>query len=255
MFWPGAVITSAEAFIPANYSDEGGLDPGRMVRIQPFFRNVFMTFHHAQAADLNEFEWLFKYGTSDLWYEKPTKSMLKRMNAARESGGEADELAPSNSKPTEAQTPKVWASAALTTPTDDDICECAVGHVADAVGAPYIGTCQQCTDEKSEALDATDLVYCLVFSSSQTYDPFAPGGSSSTGGRQIYKMVKCGSREAAIAEVFHATGLNGWSLVFSCVMRVDEDVEERGGKSKRVEDLWMLANEAEDDKESVRVFY
>ncbi|UPX20745.1 uncharacterized protein EKO05_0010967 [Ascochyta rabiei] len=254
IYSPHALISSGETFIAANYSGEGVSDPSRMVRIQPSRRNVFMTSHHAQAADFNEFEWLLRYATTDLWYEKPTKSSLKRMRTVEESGGEADELASSNPKPTEAQTPKVWASVALTTPTDDDIHECTVGHTADVIGAPYVRTCQQCTDEKSEALDATDLVYCLVFTSYQIHDPFAPGGSS-TGGRQIYKMVKCGSREAAVAEIFHATGLNGWSLVFSCVMRVNEDVEKRGRKFKRVEDLWMLADEAEDDKESVRVFY
>lgn len=225
-----------------------------MVRIRPFRRNVFMTSHHAQAVDFNEFTWLFKYTTTELWYEKPTKNLLKRMSAVEESGGDADELTSSNARPIEAQTPRVWASAVLTTPIDDDIYECTAGHVADVIGAPYGRTCHQCTEGKSKALDLIDLVYYLVFSSSTAQEMFVTGGSS-TGGRQVYKMVKCGSREAAVAEVFHAVGFNGWNLVFSCAMRVDEGVEERGGKFKRVKDLWMLADENEDDEESARVFY
>lgn len=175
------------------------------------------------------------------------------MNTAVLAGNEPDELPVSSAKPTEIQTPKVWTSAALTTPTDDDIYECTAEHTPENAGASYIQTCQQCTDAKSEALEATDLVYCLVFNSSQAHD-FIVAGGSSNGGRPIYKLVKCGSREAATAEVFHATGLNGWNLVFSCVMRADECVEDRGGKFRRVEDLWMLADD-DDDEESVKVFY
>jgi hypothetical protein len=90
---------------------------------------------------------------------------------------------------------------------------------------------------------------------------FVPG-SSSTGGKQIYKLVNCGSREAAVAEVFHATGLNGWNLVFSCVMRASDNMEDGAGGFRRVEDLWMLADDADDDDDdddddnkSIRVFY
>ena len=212
-----------------------------------------MTSHRAQVADFKEFEWLFKYGTTELWYEKPSKSLLKRMKAAEESGCEPDELASRHSRSAEIQTPKVWASAALTTPTDGDINKCMTDHITNVARAPYVRICRQCTDEKSEALRATDLVYCLVFNTSQAYDMFVPGASA-TGGRQIYKMVKCSSREIAVAEIFHTTGLNGWNVAFSCVMRASED-NERGGRFRRVEDFWMLANDHDDDGDSVRVFY
>jgi hypothetical protein len=200
-----------------------------------------------------EFEWILKYATTEIWYEKLSNALLKRMKAAEFEGNEADELPVSGAKPNEIQTPKVWTSAALTTPTDDDIYECTAKHAAQMAGASYTRTCQQCTDAKSEALEATDLSYCLVFSSTQGHD-FIMAGTTANCGRSIYKIVKCGSREAAIAEVFHATGLNGWNLVFSCVMRADESIDERGGKFRRVDDLWMLADN-DDDDESVRVFY
>lgn len=225
-----------------------------MVRILPFRRNAFITSHNAQVADFKEFEWLFKYGTTELWYEKPSKSLLKRMKEAEESGCEPDELASSNLRSTEIQTPKVWASAALTTPTDGDINKCMTGHITNVARLSHNRICRRYTGEESEALDATDLVYCLVFNTSQAYDMFVPGASG-TGGRQIYKMVKCGSREIAIAEIFHTTGLNGWNVVFSCVIRASEDLEGRGGKFRRVENLWMLADDEGDDGDSVRVFY
>jgi hypothetical protein len=143
----------------------------------------------------------------------------------------------------------LWASRALTTPTDDDVYDCTAGHNIDG---GYAGTCHQCSEEKSEALDATSLVYCLVLTTFQANNPFIHG--SHFNGRQIYKMIKCGSREAATSEAFYATGLNGWSVAFSCVMRLGEDFEERTGKPKPVDDLWVLAEE-EEDNDLVRVFY
>lgn len=220
----------------------------------PFGRNTLLTLHHAQSIDLDEFKWLLKYGTTEFWYEKPSKAMLKRMERAELAGHEPDELLPTSARPSEIQTPKVWAPAALTTPTNEDIHECTAGHMPEQAGSGYISTCEQCTDEKSEALEATGLAYYLVFSSSVALDRFAPG-SVTTGSRLIYKLVKCGSRAAAIADIFHTTGLNGWNLVFSCVMRASESIEDRGGKFRRVERLWMLANAGDDDGKSVRVFY
>lgn len=251
---PDIEVSSSESFIPANYSDEGISSHSRLVRILPFRRTAFVTTHRAQATDFKEFEWLLKYGSTETWYEKPSNATLKRMKAAELLGEEADELPVSSAKPIEVQTPKVWTSAALTTPTDDDIYECIADHAPQNAGASYIRTCQQCTDAKSEALDATDLSYCLVFSSTQSHD-FIAAGPFANCGRPIYKLVKCGSREAAVAEAFHGTGFNGWNLVFSCVIRGDVSVEERGGKFRRVESLWMLGDDDDDDDESDRVFY
>jgi hypothetical protein len=141
----------------------------------------------------------------------------------------------------------------LTVPTDDDIFDCNnTGH--GVVVDEFTGACARCTDEKSEALDATPLVYCLVLSTCQANDPFLQGAHFN--GKQIYKLVKCGSREAAISEAFYACGVNGWSVAFSCVMRADETFEEGevNVKVKKVDELWMLG-EDEEEEDTVRLFY
>jgi hypothetical protein len=155
-----------------------------------------------------------------------------------------------DARPVSLETPRLWASRALTAPTDDDVYDCTAGHTIDG---GYTGTCHQCSEEKSDALDETPLVYCLIFTTCQASTPFVHGAHFN--GRQIYKMIKCGSRAAAISEAFYATGVNGWNVAFSCVMRVGEDFEERSGKATPVEELWMLAEEEEEESEHVRVFY
>lgn len=250
---PDIEVSSSEALIPGSYSDEGISSHSKIVRILPFRRNAFVTSHRAQATDLKEFEWLLKYASSETWYEKPGNALLKRMKNAELAGDEADELPASSAKPIEIQTPKVWSSAALTTPIDDDIYECTAKHAPEDAGASFDRICQQCTEAKSEALEAIDLSYCLVFNSAQAQD-FVVAGGSGYGGRPIYKLVKCGSREAAAAEIFHATGLNGWNLVFSCILKANEGVKDGITEFRRVEDLWMLADD-DDDETTVRVFY
>lgn len=215
----------------------------RVVRIVPFRRSVFTTQHRVHAADFEEHKWILKFGSPDFWYEKPARSYLRNIK------GPEGLLHLLNARPVSLETPKVWASHALTTPTDDDIYDCPAGHVLDG---GYAATCHHCTDEKSEALDNTPLVYYLVLSTCQASDPFIHGAHFN--GCQIYKLVKCGSREAAVAEAFYTAGVNGWSVAFSCVMRLGEDFEERSGKVKRVDELWMLAEE-EEDEDAVRVFY
>ena len=165
-------------------------------------------------------------------------------------GDEIPELEPADSpRPVTLDTPRVSASSALTTPTDDDAYDCSLGHQVDS---NYGGTCRQCTEDRSDALDACGLVYYLVLSTFQANDPFVYG--SHFNGKPLYKLVKCGSREAAAAEAFYASGVDGWNVAFSCVMREGETFEERIGPVERVEELWNLTEECEDD-DKVRVFY
>lgn len=154
--------------------------------------------------------------------------------------------------PAKLENPRVWASAALTTPTDDDMYMC-LNPLHHAIKKESMGACAQCTDEKSEALDSTPLSYNLVFSTvTGTSSMYPPDVNS---GEKIYKLVRCGSREAAIAEAFYGAGANGWSLVFACVMRLRETCVERpGGMWERVDELWELADESSED-DVVRVFY
>ncbi|KAL1800823.1 hypothetical protein ACET3X_001165 [Alternaria dauci] len=248
---PTAEIDTPNQFIQAQYSTESISDfSSRVIRIAPFRRNVLMTRPSAHVADYKEFEWLLKHGSSEIWYEKPTKAHLRSIKTLEANRWAPDELLPLlNARPVSLETPKVWASAAMTTPTDDDIFDCAAGHVT---RDGYAGTCRECTDAKSQALESVPLTYCLVFSTCQASDPFIHG--SHFNGRQIYKLFKCGSREAAVAEAFYASGVNGWSLAFSCVMKLGADFEERSGTAKKVNELWMLAEE-DDDEKTVKVFY
>lgn len=212
---------------------------------------MFITSHRAQATDFEEVKWLIQYGDTETWYEKPSNAVLKRMRAAESAGSEPDELPTSSAKAIEHQTPKIWASDALSTPLDDDVQGCLADHPQ---AQSWCKTCHSCGEAKSRALEATDLAYYLVFQSTQASDSFGPG-SCISGGRQVYKLIKCGSKETAVAEAFHASGNNGWNLVFSCITRAGVNVGERGGKFKRVKSLWMLADDDADDDESVRVFY
>lgn len=208
----------------------------------PFRRNVYVTRHQAGLADLHEHMWILEYGSTGIWYEKPSRANLQNPRNSGVNRWGPDELVSMlNARPVSLETPKIWASAALVTPTDDDIHKCEADH---AIHEGNNGTCYRCTEEKAEALEGTSLVYFLIISTCQASDPFIHGAHFN--GRQIYKLVKCGSREAATSEAFYAAGVNGWNIAFSCVMKVGQEFDERR-PVKRAESLWMLA-EADDEK-------
>ena len=222
-----------------------------MIRITPSKRNALVTQHRSYPADLEEYRWLLKCGITEVWYEKPSRAYLKAMKALEASGREVADVTPIfDARPVSLETPKVWASRALTTPTDDDVYHCTAGHTIDG---GYSGTCHQCSEEKSEALEDISLIYWIVFTTYQASNPFIHGAHFN--GRPIYKLVKCGSREAATAEAFYAAGVNGWNVAFSCVTRLDETFEDGNGQVEKVEELWMLAEDAVEPQESVRAFY
>jgi hypothetical protein len=249
-FTPELEVETPTEILPVQYSGESVLViPSSVTRIAPFGRKVFVTQHRAHVTDYKEYKWLLKYGSTEIWYEKSSRAHLRTIRTPEANRWALDELLQlRDARPVSLETPKIWATAALTTPTDDDVYECAAGH---AIEDGYADICHQCTDEKSKALESTPLVYCLVLSTCQASDPFIHGAHFN--GRQIYKLVKYGSREAAVAEAFYAVGVNGWNIAFSCVMKLGENFEKRSGKVKRVEKLWMLAEPKETEVD--RVFY
>jgi hypothetical protein len=238
--------------VPVRYSGELVPENNRIVRITPFKRNVLVTQHGLQAEDLEEYKWILKHGNTEIWYEKPPRSFFKQMKALEGCNYKLPELLPLfDARPVSLETPKLWTSRALTTPTDDDVYDCTAEHAA---GGTYTSTCHQCSEKKSEALDATSLAYYLILTTCQASNPFVHG--SHFNGRQIYKMVKCGSREAAIAEAFYATGVNSWNIAFSCVTRLGEGFDDKNGNVQKVQELWMLAEDDVDrDDNTLRVFY
>jgi len=251
-FCPDAQVSSPAALVPVSYSGESILETSRIIRIESFKRNVLVSQHGAQAADLAEYEWLLIHGNTEVWYEKPHKAFFRQMrNQKGKSYGDLELLPLYDARPVSLETPKLWASRALSTPTDDDVYDCTAGH---SDQGSYASTCHRCSEEKSEALDATSLQYCIIMTTCQASNPFIHG--SHFNGRQIYKVVKCGSREAAVSEAFYATGVNGWNITFSCVLRLGEGFDERNGKIRRVEELWQLADDDDaGDEENIRVFY
>ncbi|KAF2181246.1 hypothetical protein K469DRAFT_729439 [Zopfia rhizophila CBS 207.26] len=222
-------ISTHRALIPIRYSGDTILNVDRILRIVPFKRNVFTMMHRTHKADFMEHKWIIRYGNPEVWYERPGRAMIKHMSFLETSGCVTD------------------ASPALTTPMDDDIYNCTAGHSLDG---DYTGACHQCTDEKSEA--EQDLVYYIVLSTWQASDVFVHRAHFN--GRQIYKLVKCGSREGAAAEAFYAAGVNGWNVAFSCVVRMGETFGDRTGAAERVEGLWNLGEDGKDNT-TVRVFF
>lgn len=151
-------------------------------------------------------------------------------------------------RPVSLETPRVWASAALVTPSDDDVYDCEKEHSRDGNVNGSDGACVDCTYEKSELLDGTSLVYSIVLSTCQASEPFIHGAHFN--GKTMFRIIKCGIREGASAEAFYAAGVNGWSVVFSCVHREEERLTEN---ARRVEKLWELGEK--DENEGARVFY
>jgi hypothetical protein len=136
--------------VPVKYLDEPVPENSRIVRITPFKPNLFVTQHGLQAADLKEHKWILKYGKTDIWYDKPQGSFFKKMKAAEGCDHDLPDLPPLfDARRVSLETPRLWASRALTAPIDDKVYDFTAG--SNPEGA-YTSTCHQSSDEKSEAL-------------------------------------------------------------------------------------------------------
>jgi hypothetical protein len=200
------------------------------------------------VGDFAELEWLLRHGTTEIWYKKPENHLIEKIGAPPMDGAtEPERLSrASEVSPGRLDVPKVWMSAAMTTPTDEDVVSiCTAGHRHRQSGTRI---CHPATMIKLDAEDDYPLSYNLVYTTNNVIKPYDPAGEA------IYTMTKCGSREAALAHVYYTVGNNGWSLIFSCVTRRGEGFGERSGKVKMVNELRGLMNEDE-DTESIRVFY
>jgi hypothetical protein len=249
-FRPEEQVSTPAALIPVTYPGDANTETSRIVRIEPFKRNVLITQHRPQMADFHEYKWLLKHGSTEFWYDKPQRAFFRQTNAIEGSSFELPDLPPlSEARPVSLETPTVWASRVFTTPTDDEVYGRTTSQIIDGGNT---AACHKCSKKNSEVPDYTPLLYCLVLTTFQASNPFIHGAHFN--GRQIYKIIKCGSREAATTEAFNAAGVNGWNVAFSCIMRLGEDFEERNGIASPVKELWMLGKE-EKDKSVVRVFY
>ncbi|KAL5371834.1 hypothetical protein DPSP01_013962 [Paraphaeosphaeria sporulosa] len=203
----------------------------RVVRITPFKHNVLITFHRGHITDFQEVTWIPQHGTTGVWYVKPKRSWLRQQESFEAAGCDTDELeALVNVRPVSLETPRIWASAALVTPSDDDLFACSAGHTA---GDASSGACPTCTAEKTATLEGTPLVYYVVLSTCQASEPFIHGAHFNS--RQIYKLTRYSSREAAVVEAYYASGVNGWSVAFRCVMQANDEREGGKGNIKRLD--------------------
>jgi hypothetical protein len=249
-YTPEHDASTPEALIPSKYTREPLLESNCIFKITPSGKHALVLEHQARPADLQQYQWLLNTCELQTWYKEPSHAYLK---ARERSGCEAADLTPiSDPSPVSLYTVSVWATRALTTPTNDEVYQCASEHNVDG---GYVGTCQQCSKDKSEVPDETALAYWLVFTTFQAKIPFIHGAHFN--GRAIYKLSRCGSRKAAIAEAFYAAAFSGWSLAFSCVTRLDEEFDECSGMIKEVSELSELSKLKEDkeDVKTVRVFY
>jgi hypothetical protein len=259
-------VNNPSEFIPIHYSGDSILDRSQLIRIasgrtpavefgpyppnagQDGSRYVLLTLHGAQVADFEAYQWLLQHGSLDSWYAKPNKAILRRLVKLQSCGSEVLKEEADEIRLGAFDTPMVWAAAPLTTPTDDDIFDCSAGHSSHN---DYTGACHKCTDERTEAIESTPLVYYLVIKAQR--DGFSSGPGKITS-KPLYTLVTCGSREAAAVQAFYTAGVNGHSVVFSCVLRVGETFDDRNGPIERVDELWKLSEDAEDE-DVIRVFY
>jgi hypothetical protein len=232
-FLPDFVVNTAEQLIPVRSAEVSAHSTtSSIVGISPFHRKALLMRHQAYEADYQEYEWLLRFADTGVWYEKPNRLQSASVDRHGAIPSSSNKVMPmEHPKPVCLELPKVWASAALTTSLEN------ATTVVDQHGP--------------KALKSKPLVYCLVMS---THESFVETVPEKCYGLQIYKLVKCGSREAAVTEAFFAAGVQGYNVVFSCVMRLDEDFTGRFGNARKVEQLSDLALENY-SIDNVRVFY
>jgi hypothetical protein len=228
---PLPVVTSPAELIE-------GFKPS-IVQISPYKREVLTTFHRAYPTDFEEFKWLLQYGETEVWYSKPRKSLLNKLATYHHFSDGKEALTPcGNALQACLEFPKVWISSVLTTEVyEDDY---------DSEYESKDGARSQCT--------AASLSYYLVFATSNRMNMGPELYGRTYVGETIFKLVRCGSREAATAETFYASGVNGLNLVFSCVMRQDQALDTFQGKVRKVDELSKVA-ERHRNVDLMRVFY
>lgn len=238
-------LTDLDDFIPSQCSGKLSLRKLRIIRLSAFDCNILMTLHQAHRADFETFRWLIQFGITEVWCEQPQPFFHQDVSTVRYSGPKiGDPRTVNNPFPVKLDIPRVWASSALTDSSDDKIQDCTSDHVTkDDLGGSFA---------KCDTLEATSLIYCIILSSFQARDLTA--SNHHLHGRQIFKLIKCGSRDAAIAEVLCASVMYGWNVAFSCVMREDENFPQKQGIYEKVGKLGMLAGAAA-NKNVIRVFY
>lgn len=199
---------------------ESFLNPARVVRIAPFRRNIYTTLHHTHTADFEEFKWIIQNGSTDVWYEKPGPSSLKRMATL----GHDNLPTLENSQPISLETPKIWASAALTTPVDDDIYDCsccdgfsALDEAASAIADLkreergsnfYRDVLASIRERNSGEIRRHSRDASEIGNSSETWLPWPFDRVVKSSGIRIGKMTRCFAILAAVSMIMPAAAMD-----------------------------------------------
>ncbi|KAF2752586.1 hypothetical protein EJ05DRAFT_295003 [Pseudovirgaria hyperparasitica] len=228
------IITSHSELIPVVYTDDNRPEE-KLVRTI-FNKRIYITFHNAGSYDFAKHSSLLRAAEIEVWYRWPAASdeshmlsLCKRGELASATEYLSTEVEGRSISPLNASITRVWASHVFTT----------------------------CTHTVANNLENTSLVYIVVLSAYMDLAPdFSARGPSPT--EKVFKVLRFGSRESAAAEAFYASGVQGWDMVFSCVVRSDAlSALGKGLDVIRVEKIHELANvdEREVGGDYVRAFY
>lgn len=222
----------------------------QFLALGPERKSCIREMHQAEPGDFEEIKWILQYGDTEVWYAKPGKLQLRQMARQERAGREPDALPMvRGQRVANIANVRVWASAALSTPLIYELGCCSSGHSVDS----DLACCLPCKEEKQDALASISLQYCVVSSTYNVETDENPRGRGCWFMERMYSLTRCGSREAA-ASAAYSMALQGQEVVFSCVMRLGETPDDRSGPFERVDEIWDLADEA-NDLNSIRVFY
>jgi hypothetical protein len=211
--------------------------------------------HHARPYDLSAHLLFLRFAMSHVWYRQPDLEQFHKIDSKlRSADVESLSLlvAPlmlttdkCYFKPEKQSIPRLWVPLALSATEIDG--NCSELHGDDC--------CCPRTEENCMAmLKTTSLVYYVVYTTYHTGDS-VPRGKRLERLLPIYKVVRYGSSQAALSDIFYSAGVHGLSTAFACVGR-EEDMSalEKGQhKIERAEYLWELSDAAvaaEDDRKS-----
>jgi len=114
-----------------------------------------------------------------------------------------------------------------------------------------VGANDESDYEGGQTFGGPDLVYYLVLHTEQS-QPFRTPGPPIEG-QSIYKVLRCGSREAALSEVYYQAGNFGISTVFCCAFKEGADIM-KAKMFRRVQDVENLGMPVK-IQGRVKVFY
>ncbi|KAF9894131.1 hypothetical protein FE257_009104 [Aspergillus nanangensis] len=203
----------------------------RVVYIQPFRRNVYITSHSPAPVDFRHWFHLLTTAVPDSWYSFVPADALQipGQGALHRPPPYALKLQ-WEPRPVAFKFPSIAASSALK-PTADE--------PTDLPPLVYLSVQQSVTGRRNDG---------RYYSPDRRNQPDAS--------QSIYRVVRAGSRDHAAAQALYHAGMTRWSTVFTCVVK-DTDVQPRYNQInayERVQSLQQLVD-TEDTPEKMLVFY